>query len=293
MIRRFALLPGSSSGTGRAAAAVGAVVRRLADAGIDAVVLQGTHGDDTRQVLRDALADGVDGVVVLGGDGIIHLAVQELAGTGVPLGIVPLGTGNDSARALGIPLGDVTTATDVVIAGHRRRIDLARAGDRWFLTILATGFDAVAAARGSAMTWPRGNLRYAAATLLELPRFTPLRYTLVLDGVEQTREAMFVSVANTDYFGGGMRIAAGAAFDDGLLDVCIVRPVSRTTLLRFFPTVSTGAHVDNPIFERVRARTVTVATTPTMTTYADGERFGDLPLTVEAVPAALTVLVPR
>ncbi|UDY25204.1 diacylglycerol/lipid kinase family protein [Nocardioides sp. Kera G14] len=292
---RYLLLPGPRSGRGRSADVLAGVRDRLARSGATVQVVHGETPEATAAGLRTALDVGrgsIAGVIVLGGDGMVHLAVQALGGTVVPLGIIPLGSGNDSARALGLPLTDAAAATDVILAGSTRRVDLARAGDRWFLTILATGFDAVVTERGNGLAWPRNNLRYTAAVLLELPRFTPIRYTLSLDGVEQTREAMFVSVANTDYFGGGMRIAAGASFDDGMLDVCLVKPVSRLTLLRFFPTVNDGSHVDNPIFERVRARSVTISATPSVTTYADGERFGELPMTIEAVPAALSVYVP-
>jgi diacylglycerol kinase (ATP) len=289
--RRIAFLSNPFSGDGDGHQGRDAVVRHLRAAGAEVTELVGHDAAGSTRLVHGAIADGVDTVLVNGGDGLIHLAVQALAGTDTALGILPTGTGNDAARAFGIPLGDPIAAAEVVVRDRRRCIDLARSGDRWFLTVLATGFDALVAKRGGELRWPRNNLRYTAAVAVELPRFRPLRYTLSLDGAERTLEAMFVSVANTDYFGGGMRIGAGASFDDGLLDVVIVKPLSRLALIRFFPTVNTGQHVHNPAYERVRARSVTLAISPPVTSYADGERFGEVPLTVECVPRALHVLV--
>lgn len=288
--RRIAFLSNPLSGDGVGHQRREGVHAHLRAGGADVQDLVGHDAAESLALVRQAVAAGVDTLVVSGGDGLIHLAVQALAGTETALGIVPAGTGNDAARAFGIPLQDPLAAAEVVLRNRRRRIDLARSGDSWYLTVLATGFDALVAKRGGAMRWPRNNLRYTAAVAVELPRFQPLHYTLALDGTERSLEAMFVSVANTDYFGGGMQIAAGASFEDGLLDVIIVKPLSRLSLIRFFPTVNTGQHVHNPAFERLRARTVTIATTPAVTTYADGERFAEAPVTVECVPGALNVL---
>jgi diacylglycerol kinase (ATP) len=289
--RRIAFLSNPYSGDGDGHQGRDAVIRHLRSTGAEVTDLVGHDATESLALVRRAIEAGVDTVLVSGGDGLIHLAVQALAGTETALGILPAGTGNDAARAFGIPLDDPLAAAAVVVGNRRRRVDLARSGDRWYLTVLATGFDALVAKRGGELRWPRNNLRYTAAVAVELPRFRPLRYTLSLDGVERTLEAMFVSVANTDYFGGGMRIGAGASFDDGLLDVVIVKPLSRLALIRFFPTVNTGAHVQNPAYERIQARSVTIALNPPVTSYADGERFAEVPLTVECIPGALSVVV--
>lgn len=288
--RRIAFLSNPASGVGDGHAGRDLVIRHLRAAGAQVSDLVGHDAEESLTLVRKAIADGVDTVVVSGGDGLIHLAVQALAGTDVALGIIPAGTGNDAARAFAIPIGDPIAAAAVVLRDRRRVIDLGRSGDRWFLTVLATGFDALVAKRGSAMRWPRGSLRYTVAVAAELPSFRPLRYTLSLDGRERGLEAMFVSVANTDHFGGGMKIGLGAAFDDGLLDVIVIKPLSRLQLVRFFPTVNTGQHIHNPAYERIQARTVTIAIDQPITAYADGERFSEVPFTVECVPGALHVL---
>ena len=293
MPRRIAFLSNPFSGTGDGHVGRDTVIRHLRASGADVSDIVGHSAEESLAQVRRAIADGpdrVDAVVVSGGDGLVHLAVQALAGTDVALGIIPAGSGNDAARAFGIPLDDPIAAAEVIVRDRRRPVDLGRGGDRWFLTVLATGFDALVAGRGSELRWPRGGLRYTAAVALELPRFQPLHYTLALDGHERTLDAMMVSVANTEYFGGGMRIGLGGRHDDGLLDVIVIRPLSRLNLVRFFPTINTGAHVHNPAYERIQARSVTIAINPPITSYADGERFGEVPLTVECVPGALQVI---
>jgi diacylglycerol kinase (ATP) len=168
-------------------------------------------------------------------------------------------------------------------------MDLARVGDRYFATVLAAGFDAVVNERANRMRWPRGQMRYNLATAAELRTFTPLRYTLDLDGQAQHLEAMLVAVGNGPSFGGGLRIAEGARIDDGLLDVVVIGPLSKPDLIRTYPKLFKGTHVTHPSFQRFRARRATVAAAG-IVAYADGERWGRLPLTVQAAPAAVQVL---
>lgn len=289
MARRLAFLTNPTSGKGRGDRAREAALPRLRDAGFEVIDLVGRWADAARDLAGKAVADGVDVFVACGGDGLVHLATQVLAGTGIPLGIVPAGAGNDVARYLGLPRRDPVAAADRIIASRARTMDLARSGSTYFVTVLAAGLDALVNERANAMTWPRGQMRYNLATLAELRTFQPLHYVLDLDGVERQVDAMLVAVGNGPSFGGGLRITEGAVLDDGLLDVVIIKPMSRPDLLRTYPKLFTGTHVRHRQYEHHRVRRVTVAA-PGIVAYADGERFGALPLTVECVPQALTVL---
>ena len=157
------------------------------------------------------------------------------------------------------------------------------------MTVLAAGFDAIVNERANRMTWPKGQMRYNIATLAELRTFEPIPYNLDLDGERVSLEAMLVAVGNGPSFGGGLRITEGAILDDGLLDVVIIKPMSKPALIRTYPKLFKGTHVTHPQYEHHRVRSVTVAA-PGIVSYADGERFGALPLTVECAPGALTVL---
>jgi diacylglycerol kinase (ATP) len=178
-----------------------------------------------------------------------------------------------------------------VVGSRTRRIDLARTGAQYYVTVLASGFDSLVNERANAMRWPRGQMRYNLATLAELRVFEPLPYTLELDGEVRQVEAMLVAVGNGPSFGGGLRITHGASLDDGLLDVVIIKTMSKPDLLRTYPKLFTGSHTRHRQYERHLVRTVTVAARG-IVGYADGERIGALPLTVEVAPRALKVLVP-
>jgi diacylglycerol kinase (ATP) len=287
--REIALLTNPTAGKGKAAQIRDAALARFRDSGLVVRSLQGRDVDEAADLARQCVADGVEALVVCGGDGMVHLAVQAVATTSTALGIIPAGTGNDVARYFDIPRKDSLGAADRVIAGRTRTVDLARSGSRYFVTVLAAGFDAVVNERANRMTWPRGQMRYNLATVAELRVFEPLPYTLLLDGRELSLDAMLVAVGNGPSFGGGLRITEGAILDDGMLDVVIIKPMSKLGLIQTYPKLFKGTHVTHPQYEHHLARSVTVAA-PGIVSYADGERFGPLPLTVECVPGALTVL---
>ena len=288
--REIALLTNPTAGRGRGARTRDAVLGRLRNAGLVVRNLQGRDADEALDLARQCVADGVESLVVSGGDGMVHLGAQAVATTATTLGIIPTGTGNDVARYFDLPRKDPVAAADRVIAGRTRTIDLARSGSRYFVTVLAAGFDAIVNERANRMTWPKGQMRYNLATVAELRTFEPLPYTLDLDGEVRRLDAMLVAVGNGPSFGGGLRITEGALLDDGLLDVVIIRPMSRPGLIRTYPKLFKGTHVTVPEYEHHRVRCVTVAA-PGIVAYADGERFAPLPLSVECAPAALTVLV--
>ena len=287
--REIALLTNPTSGRGKGARHRDAALARLRESGFVVRNLQGRDVDEAADLARGCVADGVEALVVCGGDGLVHLGVQAVAGTGIPLGLIPSGTGNDVARYLDLPRTDPVAAADRIIASRRRTIDLARSGDRYFVTVLAAGFDAIVNERANAMSWPRGRLRYSLAVVSELRRFRPLPYTLDLDGAPRTVEAMLVAVGNGPSFGGGLRITEGALLDDGMLDVVVITRMSKARLVRSYPRLFTGRIDGIAEYVHRRVRSVTIAA-PGIVTYADGERFGPLPLTIECVPGALEVL---
>ena len=292
MARDIALLTNPSAGTGAGSRTAAIALPRLREAGFHVRELQGGDGPEAIELARKAVADGVESLVVVGGDGMVHMAVQALANTDVNLGIIPAGTGNDVARYLDIPRKNPQAAADVVVGSHVRTIDLAKAGPSYFVTVLAAGFDSKVNERANHMRWPRGQMRYNLATLAELRVFEPLPYTLELDGEVRRLDAMLVAVGNGPSFGGGLRITHGAEIDDGLLDVVIIKPMSKVELVKTYPKLYSGRHVTHPQYEHHLVRSVTVAA-PGVVAYADGERLGALPLTVEVVPRALRVLAPR
>lgn len=291
MRTEIAVLTNPTSGKGRGGRIGDVVIPRLTDAGYQVRALVGRDADEAQDLARTAVADGIETLVVIGGDGMVHLATQAVAGSSTRLGLVPAGTGNDVARALDLPRKDPAAATDVIIGGKGRAVDLARIGNRYFVTVLAAGFDAIVNERANDMSWPKGRMRYNIATLAELRTFSPIPYVVEVDGEQHRFDAMMVAVGNTSSFGGGMRITEGAVMDDGILDVVAIMPMTKLELIRTFPKLFTGSHVNHPKYRHYSGKRITVAA-PGIVAYADGERMAALPLTVEVAPQALRVLVP-
>ncbi|WP_434740075.1 diacylglycerol kinase [Micromonospora sp. SH-82] len=292
-----AVLLNPSAGRGRHRDLLPDVVCRLGAVDRPVRVLTARTVEAAEAECRAAVTAGVGAVVAVGGDGTVHRAVQAVAGAGVPFGVVPAGTGNDFAADLAVP-ADPRAAADAVVAalrsGRTRPVDLARmtgpdGAGRWFGTVLAAGFDAIVSERANRMRFPRGPRRYDLAILAELARLRPRRYTLRLDGVEHRVEAVLVAVGNGTSYGGGMRICPYADLTDGLLDVVVGGRFDRRTLLRVKPRLYRGTHVEHPLVHTYRARTVELVAEG-ITTYVDGERALDLPVTVTAVPGALRLL---
>jgi diacylglycerol kinase (ATP) len=291
----------AASGGGRGRSVGDAAVSALQGAGHEVRRVDPVDGPEMERVLHAAAArNATDAVVVVGGDGTLHSAVNALAQTSVPIGIVAAGTGNDVARCLGLPHDDTAAAITRIVealadgAATARPIDAVRVSTgRWFVGMLSAGFDAFVNERANRMTRLSGTPRYVVAVLLEVARLHARRYRVTIDRDTRHLDAVLVTVGNTASIGGGMRLAPDAVVDDGLLDVLVATPLSRFELLRLFPRVFRGTHVTDDHVTIVRGRVITIDVddrAPAPVTYADGERFGPLPVTLEVVSGALHVL---
>ncbi|WP_246498123.1 diacylglycerol kinase [Natronoglycomyces albus] len=290
-MRDITLLINPTSGRGRGERIGSRVATHLTIAGFTVQTMIGTDAGHSGELAEAAVKGGTDALVLVGGDGMVHLGLQAVAGRNTPLGIIPAGGGNDIARALGLPLRNPLRAADYVGAGRIRKIDLGKASGRWFGGVVAAGFDARVNERANRMRWPQGRLRYNLAMLAELGVFTAVPYELELDGQKWSTQAMLVAIGNMPYYGGGMKVVPSARPDDGLFDVMVVKPLSRAKLLTVFPRVYAGTHVRLPFVEVRQARSVRV-NAPDICAYVDGERLGPLPQTFTAVPEALSVFAP-
>lgn len=290
-----AINPEASFGKSRAVGPI--VVQTLRDAGHEVTSLTESDFGHLMAAVATALESKPDALVVVGGDGMVSLGVNLVAETDTPLGIIPCGTGNDMSRGLGLPVGNTKLATEQLLTALNvppRTIDacLVTKGDgstMWVAGILSAGFDAIVNERGNQMRWPKGRQRYNLALLRELAMLKPRRYRLTVDGVESETDAILIAVANNVSFGGGMKVTPDAKVDDGVLDVFIVQPLSRTAFLRIFPRVFKGTHVTDSRVSISPARHVRIDA-ENIVAYADGERVGVLPLTIEVRPGALKVL---
>ncbi|WP_282795129.1 diacylglycerol kinase [Streptomyces sp. CC224B] len=296
MTSEITLFVNPTAGRGRGAHAAQPAAAALRAAGFAVRTVIGEDAGDALRRARAAVGGGTGALIAVGGDGLVSLALQAVAGTRTPLGVIAVGTGNDFARALGLPVRAPAAAAALVadaLKGARvRDVDLGRVGATWFGTVLASGFDSRVNDRGNRMRRPAGRLKYDLAMIAELAALRPIPYRLRLDdGRVRELEATLVAVGNGPSYGGGMRICAGADLTDGLFDVTVVGDCGRATLLKVFPRVYKGTHLDHPKVTVYRAATVELAAED-VTGYADGERLGALPLVARCVPGAVRVLGP-
>jgi diacylglycerol kinase (ATP) len=256
---------------------------------------------DAEERAASAAAAGQDRIIAVGGDGTIQEVLNGALrsdGAGPGLGIIPVGTGNDLARSLGLP-SEPAAAWRVAVGRALRATDVGRArkgagAERGLASAGGIGFDAqVATAMARRRGWQASRAGYLLTTLGELRRFENCRVRIALDGQVLERDVLLVAVANGAYYGGGMRIAPDARADDGLLDVCVVGDISRITALRELPNLYRGTHVRHPAVSMHTAVAIDVEGSPATRVHLDGEPFGSLPLAISLVPRAIEVAVPE
>jgi diacylglycerol kinase (ATP) len=294
--RSIAMLVNPSSGSGRGARNAPIAARRLRERGLRVTELIGGSAEESASLARVAIREGADALVVCGGDGTLNLALQAVAETDTPLGILPVGTGDDNARTLGVPLKDIIAAADVIADGKTRVVDCGHVStadgiDRYFLGVMSVGFDSEVNERANDMSWPHGQARYLIATLAELRVFQPLPFTMTIDGTPLKQEAMLVAIGNGISYGGGMKVCPDANVSDGLLDMTVLAAVGKFEFIKAFPSVFKGTHTAHEYVTQHRFSEATIDA-PNQVVYADGERIGTVPAIVRVKPAAVNVFAP-
>ena len=302
-----------TAGHGRGRAAGSRTAQLLRAAGVQVVDLSGDSVADALAKARGAAIDGLAALVVVGGDGMVHLGVNAVVGTPTPLAIVASGSGNDFARELGLPVhrADAAVARIVAALGHPpREVDAAHVspyvagaqapdeqtwGGSWFAGALSVGLDAAVNARANTYRWPSGPAKYVRAVLGCLRSFTPYGYRLTTDSGTRELLGTVVAVASSSHVGGGVRIAPDALIDDGQLDLVTASALSKPAILKLFPGMYRGTHVRHRAVTTERTTVVIIEPTAAgafpPVAFADGEVIGPVPLRVQVHPGALHVLV--
>jgi YegS/Rv2252/BmrU family lipid kinase len=290
-VRSLALLVNPHAAGGRPLRLLPRVEARLRELGLPFSVQRTQSLLHGCELAREAAGRG-EVPVTLSGDGLIGAVAGALRD--VPdavLGVLPGGRGNDFARMIGLPL-DAVAACDVLASGRPAPIDLGAAGERTFLGVASLGFDSEANRIANEAPPALGRLVYVYGALRALAAWEGARFTVDVNGERAEFAGWSVAVANSGFYGGGMRVAPHARLDDGALDVVWLAECSRAGLVRLLAKVFRGTHVDAPGVSVRRAAEVTVSADRPFTVYADGDPIGNLPMTMRAVPAALKVLLP-
>lgn len=315
-MERAIVLANGAAGRGHNRRRMASVERLCAEMGVE--LLRTRSPEETQEHARRAARDGYARVIAAGGDGTVHWVLNGLAGADTALGIIPLGSGNDLARNLGLPL-DVEAATRVALTGTVRRADLGRISvqsptskvqsrdrtsggstldfepgtlDSYFGCIASFGLDSHANRIANRHTRLRGTLIYIYALLRSLIEYRVPQVVIRGDAGEFSGAMILVAAANAPSYGGGMRLAPRAKMADGRLDLCMVRDMPRLRLLRYFPEVFFGTHLRHPEVSCLPTARFRLEADRPLDVFADGEFVGLTPADVEVLPGALCFVAP-
>lgn len=294
----IAVLVNPASGNGVGAGSGYAAVDRLRERGAHVRVYQGVDAQETMELAVRAVDERPSVVVVAGGDGTVSSVLTPVLAADLPLAVIPCGTGNDLAREHGIPRDSAQAAADLVLDGARKRVDtgtitLDDGSVRHFVTVLCAGLDSLTNERTNRMTWPTGPARYRIAVYLEWLRLKRFGYRLhPADAPPVEQDGYLLGIGLTKSYGGGVLICPDADPTDGLLDVSLVHAVGRFRIMAFDALIKVGEHVGRPDVTTFRTAAVRLDAPAGLVAYADGERVGPVPVTVEAHRKTLRLCVP-
>lgn len=284
-----------TAGRGRAGKSIDAIKKLLPVAPYEWEWYQTTRPGDAEAAARASVIKGVEFIVAVGGDGTLHEVVNGVLGSNATIGLIPFGTGNDLARALGL-YGSLEIACDALVNGPTVRADVGKIrghgteDERHFLVICGTGFIASTAKTvNQGVRFLSGALAYVWGAIVTLWHFKPFILTVRTEHGERCTTAMFVSVSNVATTGGGMQIAPDAAMNDGVLDICLVAKVGKIALLRQLANVFKGTHVNHPAVEMIQAQRIELIADPPQPLLIDGEVLGTTPATISILPGALKI----
>lgn len=242
----------------------------------------------------ETAAPRVDAVVIAGGDGSVHAALPGLLASGVPTGILPLGTANDLARTLGLPT-DLAAAAEVIATGRVRRLDVGTADDHPFCNVAHIGFGVRAQVHGMQSGHKRvwRSLSYPLSLIRAARLISPFRVTVTVDDERTVLRIVHLSVGNGRFYGGGIPVEADAAIDDGQLDAYAIPPQRLAGLFTAIRDVRLGGGVPGSAVWRDSGSCIHVHTRRAHRVLADGELIGHTPVTFRVCPRALPVIVPE
>jgi diacylglycerol kinase (ATP) len=280
----------------------GAQLRPQIEAALpDVVVVETTRSREATILARRAAENSAELIVAAGGDGTLGEVANGMMGSGAKLGILPLGTGNDFARCLGIGT-KIEFALETLKSGSFRALDVGKveiSGEtRFFLNVAGAGFDSRVAARINEHR-PRilaklsGTGAYLVGCLSEMRRFPLADFRLEVDGRVVKSRAVLCAIANASSYGGGMLVAPDADLEDGLFEVCLIKELSRGAFLRAFPGVFRGKHIHHPAVSMFRGAKVRLECEPPLPVLVDGDIMGETPATFEILPRAIEIMAPK
>lgn len=290
-MKQLLVIANPVSGRGRSLKKAESFMASASDSGILCTLVYRRGETAMLEEVETLLAtDEFSGVIVVGGDGLLHTLLPTLKQNRLPFTIIPAGTGNDFAREIKAMKRSAGELLDQIkSAPHFVDTFLVNGeiSENIGIQVLSLGFDALVNERANKMKVIKGKSKYVVAMIRELPIFKPMRFDLEIDGTSIEREAMLIAIANGSSYGGGMRICPDADHGDGELDILILNKVSILELIKVFPKVYFGKHISHPAVEILRGRNLRV--NAPAKAFADGEFISELPVSISVAPASLQV----
>lgn len=322
--KKIGVVVNPTAGLGKGARTGAKVMDALTAQGIQVLDLSGKSAHDALARARSACLEGLDALIVVGGDGMVNLGVNATIETPTPLAIVASGSGNDFARALDLPVNDVPRSIaqilDAVDRKSIRSLDAglvrpqmdelaparilkfsptetdnhANASQRWFAGTLSLGLDAAVNLQANTYSWPKGHLKYLRAVMACLAKYKPYGYVIETNGSKRNISGTLAAVSNAPYFGGGIPIAPHASLTDGTLNLMLADPLKIRQVLKIFPKLYSGKHLQDPAVHTEEVTEIVIrpgnkGVFPPVA-MADGEVIGPVPLKVSVAPGALRIL---
>jgi YegS/Rv2252/BmrU family lipid kinase len=285
------LLVVANPGASRADVALAPAISALVSAGLNLDIRQPEDAGEMSALIRDG-AEACDGIVIGGGDGTVNATADALIAAARPVGILPLGTANDLALTLGIPV-DPEAAAAVIVAGQTRKIDVGRANGVPFVNVASIGLAVDIARRQDPDRKQQWRvLSYLLTTIEVLGDAERFKATIECDGRRVDVDTYQIAVGNGVFYGGGMRIAEDAAIDDGLLDVYAIEAETIGELMALAPALRAGTHIRSEDVTALRGRKVRIETQRSMSVNTDGEVTTETPCEFSVDRAGLEVFAP-
>lgn len=282
-----------SSAGGRALESKEKIKSCLSRSGLESKIHITKSLEDMIETIKTHIPTDFKNFIGVGGDGTMHYMVNVLADTDKRLGTISMGSGNDIALNLGIPL-DVEKSCRVIANGKIKSLDLGMINDKYYyLCIAGSGFDSRVNDLANNTRFPvKGPSKYTYSVYKTLITFRSKKFTFSYDGQVKDLKGMMVAAANMPSYGGGMKIAPHASPENGMFDVCIIKRMSKLHFVKIFPKVFEGKHVDDPNVEIFRTDELTLDSEYNFSVFADGEYVCKLPATFKMVPGKIDFLIP-
>ena len=290
MTRSFTVLVNPISGDRKAPQQARPVADLLRAAGATVREVVTQSASHATQAARAAARAG-DVVVAAGGDGLARDVAEAVVPAEGIMGILPAGRGNDLARKVGIPT-EPTALAKLLLDGEPRRVDVMECDGRIIPGNLYVGIDSTANAMINAKRWVPAPLLYRLAPVLTMLRWRPVDFRLTIDGQSRTVRGHTVVVGNSGTYGHGLDIVPSAVVDDGVFDVMVAGDMSRWKIAAVIREATEGRHVRRPEISILTAQEITIDAARPVPVCGDGDYFGELPVTVRLLPAALRLLRP-